>query len=125
MTETKRRALTRVLVVDDDRGTVRLLRMILLHAGFDVATAFDGVEALGAVAAQPPDVITLDLDMPNLDGRGFHRELEAQHRDIPVVIVSAAGAAEANRELGTAGAVPKPFDPESIVSAVMEAVSAG
>lgn len=126
MTETTRKARRiKVLVVDDDRATVRLIRMVLLNAGFDVVTAFDGIEALSAVAVEGPDVITLDLDMPNLDGRGFRRELELRRAEIPVVIVSGRGAFEARRELGAAAALAKPFDPDVLVAVVGEAASAG
>jgi DNA-binding response OmpR family regulator len=69
----------RVLVVDDDRHILEALATFLEHAGFDVTTAADGVEAL-RVALHGLDVITTDLDMPHMDGHEFIQRL----RDLPI-----------------------------------------
>ena len=108
----------RVLVVDDDANLSRLVKTILRTADFDVLTAFDGLDALNVVAAERLDAIVLDLRMPNLDGRGFFRELRARGNETPVLVASAFGARSAQAELGAQGAIEKPFDPEALVRAV-------
>ena len=105
----------RILVVDDDPGLNRLVRAILRSAGFDVTTAADGRQALAIALAQHFDAVVLDLLMPELDGRGFFREFRAAGETSPVLIVSAYGAHDAQRELGAEGSITKPFDPEVLL----------
>jgi CheY-like chemotaxis protein len=81
----------RVLVVDDDRDVLDVVRMFLEYSGFHVTTAADGIEAL-QVVARGFDVITTDLDMPRMDGREFIRRLHALPiPPIPVVVVTGQG----------------------------------
>ncbi len=85
----------RVLVVDDDPRVVRLLSRLLRSAGrYEVVRAFDGQEALRLMSDDPPDLVLLDLAMPELDGYGVveHMERDPRLAAIPVVIVSAKGA---------------------------------
>ena len=84
-----------MLVVDDDPRVVRLLSRLLRSVGrYEVVRAFDGREALNLMSADPPDLVLLDLAMPNLDGQGVieHMERDPRLAAIPVVIVSAKGA---------------------------------
>lgn len=83
----------RILVVDDNVSLVRMLEGVLRRQDFDVAVAYDGVEALAQVAAQPPDLIVLDIVMPRLNGYEVCRRL---HRDpatatIPVILLTVKG----------------------------------
>lgn len=61
----------RVLVVEDEQSLNAAYKLILEHAGYKVATAFDGQEALDEIAKQDPDIILLDLKMPRMDGIAF------------------------------------------------------
>jgi len=83
----------RVLVVDDSAFARKVVREVL--DGQDgiqvVATAHDGLDALEKVVELSPDVVTLDLAMPNLDGLGFLRALASAPQRVPVVIVSMSG----------------------------------
>jgi len=108
----------RVLVVDDDISLSRLVRAILHTADYEVAQAYNGIEALEVASREHPDVIVLDLQMPQLDGRGFFKELRARGDHTPVLLSSSYGARTAQKELGAEGAIEKPFDPDALVAAV-------
>lgn len=108
----------RVLVVDDDVSLSRLVRAILRTAQYEVAQAYNGIEGLEAASRERPDVIVLDLQMPQLDGRGFFRELRARGDYTPVLVSSSYGARSAQQELGAEGSIEKPFDPDALVAAV-------
>ena len=108
----------RVLVVDDDPGLLRMMRLALVSEGLEVVTATDGAEALDRISAQSFDVVVLDLQMPRMDGRTFYREIRSRHNETPVVILSAYGAESARNELGAQGAINKPFDPFELIDTV-------
>ena len=108
----------RVLVVDDDVSLSRLVRAILRTADYEVAQAYNGIEGLEVAGREHPDVIVLDLQMPQMDGRGFFRELRARGDRTPVLVSSSFGASTAQRELGAEGSIEKPFDPDDLVEAV-------
>jgi len=113
----------RVLVVDDDEPVRRLIRLNLELEGFEVEQAVDGRECLTKVRTNPPDVITLDLAMPALDGLSAAARLrESEHsRHIPLVLITAA-ATPRDRvradEIGIDAVLAKPFAPEELVAAV-------
>jgi CheY-like chemotaxis protein len=107
-----------VLVVDDDTSLLRLFRAILRSADYEVMTAGNGSEALEVARRQHLDVIVMDLRMPVLDGPGLFRQLRASGDNTPVLITSAFGAYDAQRQLGAEGAIEKPFDPDEFLLAV-------
>lgn len=110
----------RVLVVDDDVSLSRMVRAILRTADYEVAQAYNGIEGLELASREHPDVIVLDLQMPQMDGRGFFRELRARGDQTPVLVSSSYGARSAQKELGAEGAIEKPFDPDALIAAVTE-----
>ncbi len=81
---------SKILVVDDEPDVVEFLKNLLEDNGYDVGTANDGVEAMQAVTNDRPDLILLDLQMPEETGTGFYRKLRNHNdlRDIPVIVVS-------------------------------------
>jgi DNA-binding response OmpR family regulator len=113
----------RVLVVDDDERVRRLIRLNLELEGFEVELAADGRECLTSVRSNPPDVITLDLVMPTVDGLTAAARLrEAEHsRHIPLVLITGA-ATPRDRiradEIGVAAVLVKPFEPEDLVATI-------
>jgi CheY-like chemotaxis protein len=119
------RGLGTVLVVDDSDAVRELISMNLRLEGFDVVTARSGREALKLVHEVAPEVVTLDVTMPDMDGFGTAEALRAglETRDLPIVIVSAC-AQEADfrraEEIGVDAYVTKPFDPEHLVRVVRE-----
>jgi putative two-component system response regulator len=104
----------RILVVDDNPSVLSVLRHALLADGHQVTLAADGLEALARVAAEPPDLVLLDLDMPNLRGDEVCRRLKSDPatRLIPVVMVTAMCAFQnklAAWEYGADDFLTKPF----------------
>ncbi len=83
----------RILVVDDEPDFASIVQGNLEKEGFEVEVAYDGVEALGKVKANPPDVVVLDVMMPEKDGYEMCKELKADERfaDIPVIMLTAVG----------------------------------
>jgi CheY-like chemotaxis protein len=108
----------RVLVVDDSQVIRQLIRVILELDGFEVMTAADGAQCLEAVLEYRPDVITLDVVMPRLDGLRTVERLrrDARVREIPLVVVSATPVSA--RFDGVDAVVAKPFEPAELVGKV-------
>lgn len=110
----------RVLVVDDEERILNFLRAKLKTTGYDVITASDGQAALELVQAQEPDMMVLDVLMPNLDGFETLKQLRA-FSSIPVIILSAKGAyTDRIRGLGLGADdyLPKPFNPDELVARI-------
>jgi DNA-binding response OmpR family regulator len=107
-----------VLVIDDDVSLSRLVRTILRTADYEVAQAYNGIEGLELANREHPDVIVLDLQMPQMDGRGFFQEFRARGYRTPVIVSSAFGARSAQRELGAEASIEKPFEPDALVATV-------
>jgi two-component system alkaline phosphatase synthesis response regulator PhoP len=108
-----------VLVVDDERAIRLLCRVNLAASGMEVLEAEDGRTALELARTQRPDVVLLDVMMPEVDGWTVARELAADERtrEIPIVFLTARADAADKRlgqQLGGVGYVVKPFDPVTI-----------
>ncbi len=102
-----------VLIVDDDARNRKLARDVLGAAGLDTLEAASGQEAIELACARLPDVILMDLRLPDLDGGEALRRLQAEPATahIPVVAVTAlSGARDALLEAGFAGYIEKPID---------------
>ncbi|MFE2878879.1 response regulator [Streptomyces roseus] len=112
----------RVLVVDDNKVIRQLIRVNLELEGFEVVTANDGAECLDIVHRVCPDVITLDVVMPRLDGFGTAARLRADRRTrhLPLAIVSACTQheVEAGIAAGVDAFLAKPFEPAELVRVV-------
>jgi len=123
----------RVLVADDEPPIRLLCQVNLAVAGIDVLQAADGQEALALARSEKPDIVLLDLMMPNVDGWTVAEELAADERtrDIPVVFLTARATTVDRRRAERAGAlgyVLKPFDPvrlAPLVAAVVARCSRG
>ncbi len=118
----------RVLLVDDDRNFRRVTAYALEEAGFEVATAGHGVEALERIEEAAPDVILCDLNMPVMDGLAFLAEAKRRALDIPIVVVTAYGSIESAVEAMRAGAanyVSKPINRQELRLAIERAADLG
>ena len=115
--------MAKLLVVDDEPAIRLLLQAIMSQEGHDVETAADGVEGLAAIERELPDVVLLDLAMPNMDGWHFLEELRGRglRSKVRVIIVSATGDPESlarSQAEGVKERIAKPFDAAAIVRAV-------
>lgn len=122
-----------ILVVDDEPKIIQIARDYLEHAGFTVLTATDGKSALSIWRAGKPDLIVLDLGLPNLDGLDVTRTLRKES-NTPIIMLTARSE-ESDKlvglELGADDYMVKPFSPKELVARVravlrrMENVSEG
>lgn len=115
----------RILVVDDQEDICRLLLRSLALEGFEVAAARSGREALALVEREPPDLIVLDLAMPEMDGLETLRGIRARGGNSKVVVLTAYGTAQRLREataLGVSEFLGKPFDLDRLIKVVVEEV---
>ena len=115
--------MARVLVADDEPDIVRLVTTVLEMAGHEVLTATDGAEAVAAAVKERPDVIVLDIMMPNVDGLTALGQLRKGPvtKDIPVLLLSAKKSpldTEIGMKAGAAGYLTKPFDRRELASEV-------
>jgi two-component system KDP operon response regulator KdpE len=100
-----------ILVVDDEPQIQRFLKPALAAAGYDVVRAMDGAEALAAVRAHAPDVVVLDLGLPDMDGKEVIAFVR-RHSETPIIVLSARGEERekiAALDLGADDYVAKPF----------------
>ncbi len=109
-----------ILVVDDEPQIVRLVRAYLEEAGYRVAIAYDGEEALYAARQEKPDLIVLDILMPRMDGLEFIRQIRRE-QEVPIIVLTARSE-ETDRivglEMGADDYVTKPFSPRELVARV-------
>jgi CheY-like chemotaxis protein len=114
------------LIVEDEPEANRLLAMLVQLRGYATESAFTGTEALEKVLSRPPDIVFLDLMLPDIDGYEVCRCLKTQKATslIPVIMVTARVAAENRVESFRVGAddyVPKPYTPDQIYNAMASA----
>ncbi|OGO52571.1 MAG: DNA-binding response regulator [Chloroflexi bacterium RBG_16_68_14] len=109
-----------ILVVDDEKNIVQLARLYLEREGFRVEAAYDGAQALEKAKAVRPDLIILDIMLPEMDGLSVCRELR-KTSNVPIIILTARGD-DVDRvvglELGADDYVTKPFNPRELVARV-------
>jgi two-component system OmpR family response regulator len=111
----------RLLVVDDEENIVELLSTSLRFAGFDVATATNGQEALEAVGTFAPDLLVLDVMMPDISGFGVVKKLRAEGSTVPVLFLTARDATEdriSGLTLGGDDYVTKPFSLDEVIARI-------
>jgi len=111
------------LVVDDDREIVRIIRAYLEKAGYTVATAYDGETALHIIRSDRPDLVVLDLMLPDRDGLDITRIVRGDPSlaATPIVMLTARVEGEdrvQGLDLGADDYIPKPFNPHEVVARV-------
>ncbi|VVB96785.1 Chemotaxis protein CheY [uncultured archaeon] len=109
----------KVLVADDDRNVINIIRDSLEPGLYEVLEAVNGKEALGMVFAESPDILVLDIMMPDMDGYNVCEKLKEQDstKKIPIIILSAKTGVEDKlkaMELGIDDYMVKPFDPREL-----------
>ena len=112
----------RILVVDDVPENVRLLEAVLIPEGYDVVTAGGGEEALALVESEHPDLVLLDILMPDLDGYAVCERVRAKEETavLPVVMVTSSIGEDKTRaiEAGADDFIPKPFNHDELLTRV-------
>jgi CheY-like chemotaxis protein len=117
--------LKRILVVEDDRDLRFVIRMILEHAGYEVAEARNGIAALESIGAEPPDLVIADLTMPVMSGVELVGQLRANRAtvSIPVVLLS-GGQVDSATSQRVEAVVTKPFEPDHLLACIETALHA-
>jgi two-component system KDP operon response regulator KdpE len=110
----------KILVVDDEERMARFIRLNLEHDGFQVIECYKGMQAVGLLRDKMPDVVLLDVMLPDLDGFEV-LQLIREVSSVPVIMLTAKGEEEdrvKGLELGADDYVTKPFSPKELVSRV-------
>lgn len=117
----------KVLVVDDEEHMVRLMEYNLLRNGYQVFTAFNGVEAIKKVNNCRPDLVLLDIRMPTMDGYEVCKVLKdsPSTRDIPIIIVSIIADKDKAEIMGASSYIMKPFSPQVLIAEIQEVLGGG
>ena len=113
----------KILVVDDEPDIRKIVTFRLKKAGYEIATATNGQEALDSAQKEKPDLILLDLRLPIIDGYEVCRRLKTDQelKHIPVILLTASSAgkiAEKTKEFKADDYLIKPFDPEKLLAKV-------
>jgi len=88
---TREKSMKKILVVDDEEAIRSLYKMELEDAGYQVETADSGVQALKKLETFSPDLVTLDIKMPGMNGLEVLGEIRKDHKELPVILCSAYG----------------------------------
>lgn len=119
----------RILIVDDSASIRQVVSITLKGAGFDVIEASDGRDALSKLSGQRVHLMISDVNMPNMDGISFLKEVKAlpEYKFTPVIMLTTESAEEKKKQGQDAGAkawVVKPFQPDQMLAAVNKLVQA-
>lgn len=114
-----------IMVVDDSISIRQVVGIALRQAGYEVLEACDGKDALAKLTGQKVNLIISDVNMPNLDGIGFVRELKTRpaYKFTPVLMLTTESQEEKKEQGKAAGArawMVKPFKPEALLAAVQK-----
>ncbi len=110
----------KVLVIEDNEQNIYLITFLLEHHGYDVIQARNGLTAIEIAAKTNPDLILLDIQLPEMDGYAVARRLrsESAFADVPIIAVTSyamVGDREKSIEAGCTGYIEKPIDPDTFI----------
>lgn len=117
----------KVMLVDDSKTMRTIQKNVLAQIGYtDVTEACDGQDALSKAKAEPPDLILLDWNMPNMDGMAFMKTFRQENKETPIIMVTTE--AEKSRVIeaikaGVNNYVIKPFTPDTLTARISETLS--
>jgi len=119
--------LKRILIVDDEEGIVKVVKMYLEHHDYEVITASDGQEGLERAKTEKPDLIVLDLMLPKMDGYKVCGLLkrDTRYAKTPVILFTAKTQekdVKLGEEVGADAYITKPFEPEVLLSKIEELI---
>ena len=112
-----------IMTVDDSASLRQMIGVVLRGGGYEVVEAVDGMDALSKLKGQELQLFLTDVNMPNMDGLEFTRQLRAmpQYKFIPVVLLTTESHADKKSQGKAAGAtawIVKPFDPDQLLAVV-------
>ena len=112
----------KIMIIDDDPTVVRYLQAVFSDNGYATCTALSTSEALELVRQEKPDLITLDLQLPDEWGPRFYRKLrkEKDLKDIPIIVISGIDGDHAVKD--AIAFIAKPFDPEKLIGIVKNTI---
>ena len=111
----------RVLIVEDEKNIVDIIRFNLLREGYDTLEAYDGEEGLALARAEKPDLILLDVMMPKMMGFDVCRALRGEGDNVPIIILTAREEEEdkvLGLEIGADDYITKPFSMRELIARV-------
>ena len=123
--EKTEKAAKRILIVDDEEGIVKVVKMYLEHHDYEVITAGDGQEGLEKAKTDKPDLIVLDLMLPKINGYkvcGLLKK-DTRYAKIPVILFTAKAQEKdikLGQEVGADAYITKPFEPEILLAKIKE-----
>lgn len=112
---------SKILIVEDDLGLQKYLKELLLDNGYSPKTASDGILALNLIPKAPPDLVILDLGLPNMSGESVCQEIRKKYPDLPVIILTAKDGVSdivQGLNLGADDYVTKPFIADELMARV-------
>jgi CheY-like chemotaxis protein len=112
----------KIMVIDDDPIIVKYLVTLFADNGYETCSASDGVQALETIKTASPDLITLDLEMPQEWGSRFYRKLskDEELKKIPVIVISGLAGQHAVKD--AVAFIKKPFDPDKLLGIVKKTI---
>ena len=115
----------RILIVEDNADSRQILRDLLTSSGYDVVEARDGAMGLAAAAAERPDLILMDIQLPVIDGYEATRRLKADPslRHIPIIVITSyalSGDEDKARAAGCDAYVAKPYSPRQLLAKIRQ-----
>lgn len=119
----------KILLVDDDKGIVEVIKNVLIGQNYEVVTAFDGKDGLQKVENEDPDLIVLDIRMPSMNGYEFIRTLREKRNVagkpmLPIIVLTAKEEMEEVFKLeGAKGYLVKPVDPILLTKKIEECLA--
>lgn len=116
----------KILIIDDDPGIVDSLQCCLEISNFEVITACDGTQGIEIFKSEKPDLIILDISLPDKNGYAFIKELRAEKNSLHTPIIVTSGHNAPKHLSGTKGVAAyfvKPFDPEKLIAKIHENIA--
>jgi DNA-binding response OmpR family regulator len=110
-----------ILAVEDDNDLREYLKEVLTDHGYSVQTAAGGVEALNIIRKTEPDLVVLDLGLPDIDGESVCGQIKKDHQDIPIVILTAKDGNQNivhGLDIGADDYITKPFDSDVLIARI-------
>jgi two-component system, chemotaxis family, chemotaxis protein CheY len=116
-----------IMTVDDSASMRQMVSFVLKSAGYDVVEAVDGVDALEKLKGQDLSLVLSDINMPNMDGLEFSRQLRAmpQYKFVPIILLTTESHPEKKQEgkaAGVTGWIVKPFNPEQLLTVAKKVI---